>query len=318
MHPNKRVKRERQRKRALELTWEGYHLIIPLGPEHLERVGEIDAVAFNRTARSRENLSGILGVARGGAWVFIEQGEVVGYVFTRLLGDLAYIGPLGVEQSLQGRGIGRMLMHRAMAFLKPKCKVLGLETMPESGKNLGLYQSLGFLMGFPSIDYSFPEKAIRVDEPAGLMIKDIVAAKDFGAIREISTLGRQQFENSDYAVDLEWCVRAGRGTVLFATQDGAVAGFMAHTPAVLPMCWCGIRNHDGFEDTFAALAEALGSAVSTRPLVFRQGTRYQRMNNLLLRYGFRPMRSRTRMLLAGYEGQHMQPSDELVTRAWIG
>jgi GNAT superfamily N-acetyltransferase len=70
----------------------------------------------------------------------------VGTVTTVILGTVAWIGMMLVEQSLRGQGIGRALMTRALEFLEGKgIRSIRLDATPMGEQ---LYRSLGFVPQF--------------------------------------------------------------------------------------------------------------------------------------------------------------------------
>jgi GNAT superfamily N-acetyltransferase len=81
-----------------------------------------------------------------GCYVIERRGEIAGYAFSRLWGQVAWIGPVSVIPAHQGLGLGKRLMAEAIATLqKAGARVIGLETIPRNYRNLGFYGNLGFL-----------------------------------------------------------------------------------------------------------------------------------------------------------------------------
>jgi len=79
------------------------------------------------------------------------DGALVGFILARRWGKVGWFGTFGVPTQFQGLGIGRALIECSMAHLRSRASVIGLETMPESGANIGLYASVGFAVTFPTI-----------------------------------------------------------------------------------------------------------------------------------------------------------------------
>lgn len=81
-----------------------------------------------------------------GCLVIENENGLVGYTFSHLWGEVAWIGPVSVIPAQQGKRLGQSLMIRAIEILKDAgAKVIGLETMPRSYRNIGFYTKLGFL-----------------------------------------------------------------------------------------------------------------------------------------------------------------------------
>ncbi|MCD4690620.1 GNAT family N-acetyltransferase, partial [bacterium] len=80
-----------------------------------------------------------------------EDGAMVGFILARTWGRIGWFGTFGVPTQFQGMGIGTALVENVLDYLHPRADVIGLETMPESGANLGLYMKAGFAAAFPTL-----------------------------------------------------------------------------------------------------------------------------------------------------------------------
>jgi GNAT superfamily N-acetyltransferase len=78
-----------------------------------------------------------------GAFVAIAEGRPVATLACALYGEVAWIAMMLVEEAFRGRGIGRALMTRALAFVEAS----GVPTARLDATPLGqpLYESLGFV-----------------------------------------------------------------------------------------------------------------------------------------------------------------------------
>jgi ribosomal protein S18 acetylase RimI-like enzyme len=95
-------------------------------------------------AIGREPTLACLAVNPSGCFVAEDDG-IVGYVFSRYCGEIGWIGPFGVHPDQQGRGLGRLLLMASSDGLeRAGCRVIGLETMPDSPYNVGMYIRAGF------------------------------------------------------------------------------------------------------------------------------------------------------------------------------
>lgn len=79
------------------------------------------------------------------------DGAMVGFILARTWGRVGWFGTFGVPTQFQGLGIGGALVEHVLAYLRPRSHIIGLETMPESGPNLGLYTKAGFGVTFPTL-----------------------------------------------------------------------------------------------------------------------------------------------------------------------
>jgi GNAT superfamily N-acetyltransferase len=125
-------------------------------PADIKTVCQIDRDAFEAYHRQQRRLTQPLrlrtpeninaAVRRPNPGVVVESppGRIAGYCFTHVWGSLGWLGTLGVAPSQQGLGLGQAVVAAGLDLLRQAgCSTLGLETMPESGKNLALYTRLG-------------------------------------------------------------------------------------------------------------------------------------------------------------------------------
>ncbi|HUT81654.1 MAG TPA: GNAT family N-acetyltransferase [Candidatus Bathyarchaeia archaeon] len=143
--------------------------IIPMTKKHIPEVIEVLKEAFNDSSIKRRGVSrerrrtteGIIPYIENepeGCLVALEKKKVVGAIFGHVWGKIGWIGTFGVDPSYQGKGVGKELMIKIIEFLDKKKNVtcLGLETMPDSSFNIGLYSKLGFKPAFQTISLIRP------------------------------------------------------------------------------------------------------------------------------------------------------------------
>lgn len=146
-------------------------------PDDLPRLQEITAETFGAVSIDN-NMERLLGTFGTGDWktrkvaaiaedcrlqpdgVFVvEDGEgaVVGYVTTRLnpTSGIGWIPNLAVDPAHQGRGLGRGLLERAIAFFRERgMEVAKIETLEQNPIGQSLYPSLGFVEVARQIHYA--------------------------------------------------------------------------------------------------------------------------------------------------------------------
>lgn len=79
-------------------------------------------------------------------WLFLEDdGEPIGFVWLRFMGQTATIEPIGIAQARQGEGFGRKLLHATLRHLQstPVNRV-SLGVHADNQTAIQLYQSVGF------------------------------------------------------------------------------------------------------------------------------------------------------------------------------
>jgi ribosomal protein S18 acetylase RimI-like enzyme len=130
-------------------------LVRPMTEADADRVRRADRVAFApyrqthgqdpSLARTREVVLWNLAKDPEGCFVAEVDGRFAGHVFSRRWGAVGWTGALGVLPAYQGLGVGRALLRRSREhLLAGGCRYVGLETMPDSAANIGLYLSEGY------------------------------------------------------------------------------------------------------------------------------------------------------------------------------
>lgn len=71
--------------------------------------------------------------------------RMVGAIYAHAWGSIGWIGPMEVDPSWQGRGVGTSLLQAAEGYLKGEgCETIGLEAASERRGSISFYQSRGF------------------------------------------------------------------------------------------------------------------------------------------------------------------------------
>jgi ribosomal protein S18 acetylase RimI-like enzyme len=142
-----------------------------------DAVREVDAVAFwtwekqvkgeaaRLVRRTRINILACREKDPGGCFVAEDEGQVVGFIFSRTWGGVGWFGTFAVLPEYQGQGIGQRLMAASLEYLhRGPDRVIGLETMPGSPYNLGLYLRQGFQARLPTLLLRKPPEPHTTDE----------------------------------------------------------------------------------------------------------------------------------------------------------
>jgi GNAT superfamily N-acetyltransferase len=285
----------------------------------LSEISPIDTICFEREeARSLENVNAMRLSDPAGCFVIEDDGKVVGFLYSKSLGEEGYLGPLAVLPEFRKKGYAKLLMEYGIKYLKEKCSFIGLEVLPESGENLGLYHRCGFLSAFPSIRYQIPEKPLQSTgkyELIDLSSENLSTRKDI--LEDIDTWTKSHLEGVSYFKDLETALKLN-GEVKVCIEDGNPLGFIASCHELIPSPWAAVYP---CQKDSKIMGELLAHYTQLNPLsqsLLEVNGRYQRMNDLMIKNGFKIVRSINRMLLTGFEGHYMETNSNLMMRAWIG
>jgi GNAT superfamily N-acetyltransferase len=188
-----------------------------------EAVSRLDRLAFNSyyqktgrellsQQRTRANLAASLAIFPDGCFVAIDA-EPVGFIFSRVVGRLGWIGTFGLDPHYHGQGLGQQLIKRAIASLElAGCATIGLETMPDSPYNVGLYTHLGFMPVYPTLYMTKATTPAASSLPFGLLSK----LDEPQALANITTLSQSVNPQLDYRVEAQNARTYGWGdTLLF-------------------------------------------------------------------------------------------------------
>jgi GNAT superfamily N-acetyltransferase len=188
-----------------------------------EEVSRLDTLAFNsylqKTGRetrvhhrTQANLIASLALHPKGCFV-AKKDKLVGYVFSRIWGKLGWIGTFGVDPDCQGQGIGKKLITQTIESLKEAgCTTIGLETMPDSPYNVGLYTKLGFNLSYPTLYLTKPSAPI-VSIPSFSLFSKV---NEQEATAFIASLSQSANQNVNYVVEAQNAKEYGWGdTLLF-------------------------------------------------------------------------------------------------------
>ena len=187
-------------------------------------------VKIKLSPRTDENILSYMRSDPEGAFVASDEfAGVIGVVFSHVWGATGWVGPLSVLPTYQARGLGKDLLKRSLTYLEDMgCVDIGLETMPESALNLGLYlrvglrpESLVLVLGKKL------EKEGLQEEPVGGVAverfsESSMQEKMKSEMRRISSALRLGL---DYTKEIELTQEFGLGDTIVATSRDRVTGF---------------------------------------------------------------------------------------------
>lgn len=207
-------------------------LVRPMLPADIDAVRDADLRAFGpyhrqkgraqMPPRARENLLACRALHPAGCFVAEDEG-VAGYIFSRVWGMLGWIGVFGVGAERQGRGIGGQLLAAAVESLeRAGCTTIGLETMPDSPNNVGLYAGRGFRPAVPTLTLAGAVQA-HSGAPATMPLSRAGPA----GLTAVTDVSHAALPGLDLAVEARNAAEFGWGeTLLFGWPDPWAAAVM--------------------------------------------------------------------------------------------
>jgi ribosomal protein S18 acetylase RimI-like enzyme len=226
--------------------------LVPAEPQHARELGSICFEAFKEihdrgcgtrdfpTVEIAQQVLGML-VEREDFYSVsaLDNGRLVGSNFLSLMDPVAGVGPITVDPSYQGQGLGRILMQNVMDYARRR-NIEQVRLMQDSfnGASLSLYASLGFDVKEP----------VAVMQAAPLAQADDgvrpIAEPDLPAIEELSERIYKNSRRNEVAAAAPYGFAA-----LLRERRGRITGYL------LP----GIFGHgvaETEEDALALVGEA--------------------------------------------------------------
>ena len=184
---------------------------------------------FQVPKRSARNVAFYMDKEPEGCIVAESDGRVVGAVFCHVWGKVGWFGPVEVLPNNQNAGVGKKLITGAISYLENRgCSVIGLETMPETMKNVVLYSNLGF---YPDRVTYLMEKSLYaprrqdVFPPPGTSIVRYSEMGEEAALNAVKTLSCLSMPELDYSREVYYSMKHNTGETLFLTRGEEPLGF---------------------------------------------------------------------------------------------
>jgi GNAT superfamily N-acetyltransferase len=311
-------------------------------PEDAEAIRRIDVAAFGAWTRAtgggaapvlRRTLTNIQACRERdpeGAFVAVQDGRSVGFVFSRTWGGVGWFGPFAVLPESQGRGIGKQLMALSLDYLRREPgRVIGLETMPDSPHNLGLYCKQGFRADVPSLSMTKAlQSAVGASEemPRWSTARPAMQAR---WLADLQTATGRIWPGLDYAKEIASTAQHGLGETLVLARGSQAVGFSTVHLTSSREGWgakvailqaLALHPEHTTAETFGALldgTEALARDHGKTELMAAVNGRHVWAIEQLLKREYRITRSMVRMLLRGTGAP--VPSDRSVDLSrWAG
>jgi ribosomal protein S18 acetylase RimI-like enzyme len=294
--------------------------------EDLEEIIRIDETTFKRPEpRSIKNLSALRMSDPEGCFVLKDESKIVGYNYSKTMGNEGYLGPIGIMQSYQNRGLGKALISKSMDYLLKNCDVIGLEVLPENGNVIGLYQRMGFTSGFPSylfqISEEFKIKKINSDDLYISNASENGQSEYDAILSDIDEWTNSSFNGLSFRNDLNITFELD-GDILVVFNGDKPAGFLAYSQNLIPTVWgavdSNIKDYKLQKKIMKSLILHFYDLNGVEDVVIQINSRYNVLVDILFKMGFKLKRSINRMYYNGLEGDGFKQSNQLLIRPWRG
>jgi len=262
--------------------------------------------------RTRTNVLACLQKDPEGCFVAEENDDVVGFIFSRTWGGVGWFGTFAVLPERQGHGIGQRLMAASLAYLRRDAsRVIGLETMPASPYNLGLYLRQEFQARFPTLLLKKP-----LEDSTGAEVRlprwsAADATTREGWLADLRAATARIQAGLDYSKEIISNARHGLGDTLVLT-GGATAVGMSVVDLVSAGEDCGAERAavrvlalDPEHTTGQSLHEVLGATETLARIHGKQvaalavNARHPLAVERLLEWGYQVERTAVHMVLEG-------------------
>jgi GNAT superfamily N-acetyltransferase len=151
------------------------------------------------------------------------HGKLVGSAFLSRWGGLAVFGPLTVDPDAWGLGIGSQLLDACLAVgAEWNVTSVGLFTLPESPKHLGLYRKHGF---WPGSLTALTEKRVARSSADPETLGGLDAHERAVAVEECRAVSSMVWDGLDLTGEVEYLGEPHMGDVVIVREDGRVAAF---------------------------------------------------------------------------------------------
>jgi GNAT superfamily N-acetyltransferase len=294
--------------------------------EDLEEIIRIDETTFKRQEpRSIKNLSALRMSDPEGCFVLKDENKIVGYNYSKTMGKEGYLGPLGIIQGYQNKGLGKALITKSIDYLIKNCNVIGLEVLPENGNVIGLYQRVGFTSGFPSYLFQsseeFKVKKLNSSELYFTNASELARSEYDTILNGIDKWTNSSYNRLSFRNDLH-ATSELNGDVLVVFLEDKPAGFLAYSENLIPTLWGAVDSNINDYKLQKKIMELLlfqfNDLNGFENVIIQVNSRYNTLVDILFDMGFKLRRSINRMYYNGFEGDGFKKSNQLLMRPWRG
>lgn len=253
---------------------------------------------------------------RDGCFVMVENEQLIACAFSHTWGKVGWIGPIGVMPRSQLQGYGKQITQKCIEFLQLKgCTTIGLETIPRSYRNLGLYCKLGFIPGELVLDIMRQVSAHTSSnsKPPHKVVRYSTIAESVKTefLKRAKNLVQRVDPSLDYSGLIQSIYEYNYGESILMLRDSATIAFAItfteptytdENHGILKVI--ALTAHPKMPDSYFPFLihdfERLAKEHFLDYLLIRVPTQCKRAFQILLKDRFRVIHSDLRMTLEGY------------------
>jgi GNAT superfamily N-acetyltransferase len=249
-----------------------------------------------------------------------EDGRLVAFNLVHCSGIEGWMGPLAVDSSLQGSGLGKTIVSAGLEWLKARqARVIGLETMPRTVDNVGFYSRLGFVPANLTI-------TLTLEAPSATRIPRVLGALDAGdraaALNRCADLLTAVAPGYDFARELLLTAELELGDTVLLMSGAELRAFaLVHA---VPLAEGRARDElrvlklvardEAALDALIPELLAMARRAGTRRVAIRAQGAYSAAYRLLIRRGARVRWTDLRMTAFGFG--ETAPADAVILSNW--
>ena len=285
-------------------------------PKMFNSIILLDSICYNKenNIRTIDNISALYNNNPKGCFVIHDDNRILGYVFSRIAGNLGFISPLAVHPEHKNKDYAQDLIKVAVQnLINMGCKSIGIDLNQSTGENIGLFLTAGFELSYPTILYkkTFPYPNISSEHI--LNGNDVTDEMLFAFDRKF----REDFCGYSLIKDLKEALATSKEKVIFYLENDSIRGFVFNIKEISPYVCAGFLKEDFVIGKFLHAYGCLQNICTGEQMILAVNSKYNHSDELI-KYGFKVQEAYTRMIYKNYEGTfNSKESTGLIARSWI-
>jgi GNAT superfamily N-acetyltransferase len=249
-----------------------------------------------------------------------ERDEVIGFNMVHQSGVEGWMGPLALDPSYHGHGIGKSIVQEGQRWLERSgAEVIGLETMPRTMDNIGFYSSLDFVPGALTVTLTVESRYAETRYP---WLSRVPEGERVDLLARCGLLLRDLAPGYDFAREILLTDALALGDTVILLRGASIDGFaLCHTVPLVEgrareevrVLKLVARTVDDALTLIAQVADYARRCAAQRVAVRVQGV-YRDLYRQLLARGARVRWTDLRMTAFGYDER--LPTDGVVLSNW--